>query len=121
MQGYQAMNGKLQLPQRAAIQTAPQANTNNLIAYVSKQTNRKKEGTEQSTKNNTNEASEPLVKLAREDAIIYADDTNSITEFPTPKQLVLKLHNYNQITISRQVGINWGKVHIMTRTKNTGK
>jgi len=58
---------------------------------------------------------------AREDEVIYADDTDVIAEQDTITQISQKLVNYSTVSFSRDVNINWGKVGIIARTKGHGE
>ena len=86
VQDYQARNDQ-QLPQRTSIQTSPATHTNNLIQQVNdeqKSPKTAKHGTQHNAENmQNNTRNKEHGKTAREDEIIYADDTNIITKHGT--------------------------------------
>jgi len=116
MQDFQAISDQ-QLPQRTRMQPKLDTHTNNLIAYV----NSLIQNAHDETNNETLTHNDQHEQKEREDSVIYADGANSINEHDTPQQIATKLQNYDMITITRQVGINWGKVHIITRNRNRRK
>ena len=109
MQDCQPLNGEAKLPQRKTIQTATRTHNMNLLQYL--------ESMNQGTPDNNNhedihteKTQRPTYEsLAREDEVIYADDTDVLAEHDATENMIARLLNYEQITKGIQVGIQWEK------------
>ena len=108
----------MHLPRRHIIQPREEIHTPQLIQYIARTT--KPETTTQPEKPDTEKTTqEPQMQetLERADEYIYADDTNLVAEQDATPQIAQKLENYSTVTKSRNVGINWDKVEIISRKK----
>ena len=88
--------------------------TMNLLQYIKNVDQEKKDN--QNHEDPQQETIGMQGELAREDVIIYADDTNTLSGHDTMAHLATRLRNYAQIATGRQVGIQW-KVEIITKRK----
>jgi len=120
MQARQSLNDQMQPPKRYSAQPKEEIHTNQLLTYIARKTKPETTATEGdapakiSTQDPTKQETETI---SRADEIIYADDTNMITEQDTVPQLSKKLQNYSIVTHSRYVNINWARVDIVARKK----
>ena len=121
MQDRQSLNDHMQLPKRYSAHPKEEVRTKHLLTHIARTKKPETETTnaETPTKTTTQDPAEQET-TSRTDEVIYADDTNMITEQDTVPRISKKLQNYSTVTYSRNVNINWGKVDIVARKKEHG-
>ena len=115
-QDYQALNDLYKLPQRTEIQAHQNIHVASLldkIKHDKQDMNTPK--TQESQQKSTYEEEAPG------NFTLFADDTNIITQHDNPAQIVQKLKNYETITRTRQLSIQWEMVAILTRKSQHAK
>ena len=101
---------------KETLQATPTTHTNNILEYI-RESNQSEQGNNENETSTQMKTKQDYDQPRREDAIIYADDTNIISMRDTPAQLIQRLHNYLISTQSRQRNIQWEKVLIVTRER----
>ena len=111
-QCYNALNDKAGAPQRYHTQPLGEMHTRQLPNTIQKKDD--PYAVHDSTGQDQERTTESEETKMRGDEIIYADDAHIIPEHDSVEQIILRLQNYDLVTHKRNVGINWGKVHIIT-------
>ena len=94
MQDRRSLNGQMQLPKRYSAQPKGEVRTNHRLTYIARKQSRKQKQPPLTRQQKTtmHDITEQET-TARTDEVIYADDTNMITEHDATPQISKKIQN----------------------------